>query len=137
MNGTAASAGQDPSTVSRAAALVGDIAEDTGELLDGYLELARHDVREELRDAREYLRMVIVAGLCIAASAILVVTGACLALADLVGLPLWQSFTGIGLAGLGAAAVALAAARRQRDEVTAPKAVDEAKDDIEWIAKRT
>ena len=123
--------------LSRATGLVSEITHDAKEIVDGYLELAKHDLREEIAHAKSSLTLSVVGAMIVAAAAGLFLVGVCLALAFWLGIRPFWTFGGVGLAGLIAGAIVAAFAVKRAREVHRPPVIEEAKEDVKWITEQT
>lgn len=123
--------------LSRASYLVSGITRDAAEIIEGYLELARYDLRAEIAQVKSSLTVTLASALVLAAGAGALLVGVCLALAFLLGIRAFWTFSGVGLLGLitGGALGALALKRARKIEK--PPALREAKEDVKWIAEHT
>jgi hypothetical protein len=123
--------------LARASDLVGGIAHDTKEIIDGYLELAKLDLRAELDRAKSSVALGLVGLAILGAAGVLLLVGLCLALALWLGLHPWITFVAVGGVSLAAGAVVAVVARHQARQIEAPRAIEEGKEDVAWIAEHT
>jgi len=124
-------------TLAVASSILSDGTASARRIIDGYLDLAKMDLREELRTARTALIWTASSVLLFAAAGLLLAVGAALGLARALEVPPWATFVGIGAvaAALGAASVSLG--RAKLEKVETPQVVDEVKEDVQWIAEHS
>jgi hypothetical protein len=117
--------------------VVTDIAHDGKQIVEGYYQLAKHDLESELDDAKASIALLCIGAVLFGTAGSVLAVGLCLALATFLGVPLWASFCGVGVAMTVAAAVTVTVGRSRLQKVEQPEVIADAKKDLKWLAEQT
>ena len=126
---------QDPSI----ATLLGEVVSDAQALVRGEMELARAEVRDEIRDARKGLMELTLSGALLAIGALMLGMMVVQLLVAVFGLELWMSYLIVGavLTGLGYLRFKSAEKRIADLDPVPHETVDSVRKDLEWIRQPT
>lgn len=114
--------------------LVGGIAKDTQRIVSGYLDLAKHDLRSELRHAIRAVAAGSVAAGALLVGAVILAMSAAFGIAGEGVMSLPWSLLLVGVIVVIASGVLIAVAVKSGSKAKeAPPALREAKEDLKWI----